>query len=302
MIRLTPAISVRQYIVRASAMALLAIGLPGIAAAQSSIDQAPSGQGEAGSATVEHVLLPLPSGRTMDLSVYSPATAPIGVLFLSHGGQSSPRQSEAIIARLTAAGFVTLAPLHSDSSSLPEAQRLSLIAAFGERLADMAATAAYARQRYGGLPMGAVGYSYGSLFALMGGGAADYAAPARVPEFKAILTFSSPGTIPGLIQPDIAFARLEPPTMMVTGTADIVPGFVSNAADHLLSFDRAPAGKRYAIIVDGADHMFAGGQDGAFGAVLATGVDFLRAHMLDDAAALARLRATTIPGATLRQR
>lgn len=230
-------------------------------------------------------MLPMPSGRQLDLSVYMPATKPVAALFLSHGGGSAPKANEKLIGLLNAEGFVVLAPLHLDSMSVPAADRKSLQTALPERIADMAATAEYARQRFKGLPLGGVGYSYGSLFTSMGIGALDYVAPVRVPEMKAVLNFSSPGIIPGLVNPDAAFPRVAAPMMVITGDKDVVPGFVTNPADHLLGFERAPAGRHVALVVKNGSHEFVAGNEAGFEEAVRLALAFLKAELLGDAVA-----------------
>jgi alpha-beta hydrolase superfamily lysophospholipase len=276
---------------------LLLLGLALVFATTGQAKEAPANP------VAEHVAIPVTAQRQMDLSVFVPAAKAKAVIFLSHGGGSSVDVMHPIIGRLLAEGFAVLAPLHTDSATLPPEKRENLQAAFGSRVADMTATAAYARQRFAGLPLGAFGYSYGSLFTMIGGGAVDYAVPAKIPEMKAVLSFSSPGNIPGLMIPGKAFANLTVPTMMVTGTKDVVPGFVTDPAAHLAAFEGAPAGGRYAIIVDGADHEFIRATDPRFDAVWTLAMDFYKAHLLGDKGAEARFEATEFPsGIELRRR
>ncbi len=237
----------------------------------------------------EKVALDISPQRTLELHVFVPATKPRAVIFVSHGGGSNVDAMSGVIVRLLKENFAVLAPLHTDSVSLPESKRENLQTAFGSRMADMTATAAYARQRFAGLPLGGLGYSYGSLFAMMAGGAVDYVAPVKVPEMKAVLTFSSAGLIPGLIMPDQAFSRLAVPTMMITGTRDVVPGFAPDPAVHLVPFEKAPAGDRYALIVKDATHEFVDADDARFERVWTTAMSFYEAYLLDDKIALREL-------------
>lgn len=75
-----------------------------------------------------------------------------------------------------------------------------------------------------------------------------------------------------------------------------MPGFVTDWRDHLAVFEGAPGGERLALLVNGADHFLIGGQGStgqAFDLAARTGLDFLDAHVLGDAAARARLVALT---------
>lgn len=228
--------------------------------------------------------------REARVLVYAP-TRPKGVILFSHAASASPDRYQLLFARLNAKGYAVLAPLHVDSRSHPDTGRYTLQTAFGERIADMAAVAQLAGTRFPRLPAAAMGHSYGALLAQMQGGALRYVADARAPAVRAVVSFSSPGNIPGLIQPP-AYTTLAVPTLMVTGTADTVPGFVTNWEDHLRAFREAPAGGRYALTLPGGDHYaIIGGDLQRFERAVAATVAFLDAHLLGDEAARRRLAA-----------
>ena len=128
-----------------------------------------------------HVTLPV-AGRTVDVSIFDPIGEPSAAIFLSHGAGSSPEGLMPLIAGLQKAGFVVFAPLHGDSLKIPEAERQDLQSAFMSRTAELQAVSALAKSTYPDLPLGGVGHSYGSLIALMGGGALDPMIHARVPD------------------------------------------------------------------------------------------------------------------------
>lgn len=232
------------------------------------------------------VAVTAPDGRQVDLYVWAPAR-PRGVILFSHGGGSTPLATSQLTAAMVAAGFAIVAPLHTDSQSMPAARRTDLRAALATRVADQKLAAAYAAQRFTGLPLGAMGYSYGSLIALMGAGAVPFI-PGAVPSVRAVAMFSSPGAIGPLTEAPNAFAGVKAPTLLITGTADIVPGMVPDPAAHLRYQERLPAGGRTALIVNGASHEFVrGGQPGFEDAVRAVR-DFFAAELSGDARARAR--------------
>ncbi|WP_336987178.1 hypothetical protein [Altererythrobacter aquiaggeris] len=237
-------------------------------------------------------LVQLPAGnRTVDVSVYRPVAKPLGVLFMSHGGNSSPARMRSLTDRLTAEGFVVLAPMHTDSLEAPDDVRTDLFAAFPTRIADLQAVSAYAAQSFPDLPYGAIGYSYGSLTSLIGVGMLRDMAQGTVPALKSAVTFSTPGVIPGMMDGDAAFTTIGRPTLLVTGTEDVVPDFVPDGKMHQAYFERAPAGGRMMIVVGGATHRFVGGDEPGFSETWPVVVDFLKATVLDDAAAKIRLGA-----------
>lgn len=198
-------------------------------------------------------IVDLPVGnRATKLFLWSP-TRPRGVALFSHGHGSWPERYAQLIAALNAEGFAVAAPVHVDSMHYADRDKFSLPAGFGERLADMAATSGYAASHMAGLPVIAVGHSFGTLTALCLGGALDYMSRFRDPRVKAVLGFSTPGKIPGLVRPT-AYASVAVPVAIVTGTDDKVPGFVTDPADHLFPAQTVPTAS-YALNVAGADHV-----------------------------------------------
>jgi dienelactone hydrolase len=231
--------------------------------------------------------------RQVQIQVFAPRR-PKGVLVFGHGASGSPDRYLPLFARLNAAGYAVMAPVHVDSMQNPEHAKYNLQTAFGERIADVGATARAAAERFPGLPLAAAGHSYGALLAQMQGGALRYITDARVSQVRAVVSFSSPGIIPGLVQPGVAFSTVAVPSLTVTGTADVVPGFVSNWEDHLAAFRGAPAGGRYALVLPGAEHnLMVGGEHENFARAADVTILFLDAYLIGDAKARRRLDAST---------
>ncbi len=235
--------------------------------------------------------------RSTDLGVWAPA-APVGVVLFSTGHGSWPDRYGPLFQTLVAAGFAVLSPLHVDSMRHPDRERFDARAGFMERLADMRATSAEAARRWPGLPVVAMGHSFGTLISLCLGGALAYMAPFRDPAVKAVLGWSTPGKIPGLIAPP-AYASLAVPSMIITGDQDLVPTFVTDWHDHLYPIETAPAGSKYAVTFAGAAHDLVSGQPkAAYDAALTYGAAFLKASVLGDAAAKALIDTAAGPGET----
>lgn len=235
--------------------------------------------------------------RATDLMVWAPAR-PVAVALLSTGHGSWPERYDPVAQALVAAGFAVLAPLHVDSMRHPDREKFDARAGFMERLVDMKATSAEAARRWPGLPVAAVGHSYGTLISLCLGGALAYMAPFRDPTVKAVLGWSSPGKIPGLIAPP-SYASLAVPTLIITGDQDVVPGFVTDWHDHLFPIETAPAGGKYAVTFAGAAHDLVSGQPKpAYDAALTYSAAFLKASVLGDAAAKALIDTAAGPGET----
>ncbi len=249
----------------------------------------PAAEAAIAGATTTTTTLTAPDGRVIDVTVIAPA-APRGVILFSHGGNSNPLATPALHTRLTARGFAVIAPTHTDSKSLPAERQTSLMAAFSTRVTDMTMAAAYAGQTFPGLPVAQVGYSYGSLTSLIGGGALSSMVPGSNPGVKAVVMFSSPGPIPMLTNAPGAFDGVKGPTLLVTGDADVA-GFAQEPAAHLVYFDSLPAGDHTALVVAGGTHAFLGAKQPGWDEVAAIVDDFLTSRVLDDAAAGARFAA-----------
>jgi alpha-beta hydrolase superfamily lysophospholipase len=242
-------------------------------------------------AAPEVVDLAVTPKRSTKLYVWTPVAKPKGVLLFSSGGGVWPERYAALAEALAADGYAVFAPEHVDSRRHPDVAKYNLMTAFGERIADMGATATLAARRFPGVPIAAVGHSYGSLTALCLGGALDYVGPFRNPAVKAVLLFSSPGKIPGLIQPN-AYAKVEVPMLMVSGDKDVVPGFVPNPADHLFPAESSPAGDKFALVLDGGEHFTMTKPDTpGFAQSLAATRLFLAAYVAGDRGAEAKLKA-----------
>ncbi len=241
------------------------------------------------------VPLQVSPGRATTLAIWEPAQAR-GVVLFSSGHGAWPERYERLLQTWADAGFVVLAPLHVDSVRYPEREKFSLQQGFGERLADMRATSAYARARWPGLPVAAAGHSLGTLISAVQGGALAGLGPLRDPGVVAVLGYSSPGRIPGLIGPD-AYATLAVPLLLVTGDEDLVPGFVTDPADHLYPVQTAPAGDRQAVVLAGGGHNLIGGEPEAlFERARQLGTAFLQAELLDDPRARQLLEAPAAAG------
>ena len=226
--------------------------------------------------------------RTTTMAIWRPAVVR-GVALFSTGHGSAPEKYGQLADLLTANGFAVLAPLHVDSRRHPDRAKFGMMNGFFERFADLRAASAYADTQFPGVPTIAVGHSFGSLIALCLGGALPYIGKLRNPAVKAVLCFLTPGKIPNLVQPT-AYATLDVPTLLVTGTKDVVPGWATDPADHLYPIESAPAGDKFALVVTGADHDLVE-QEATFARAAPAVTHFVRGYGLGDVAARRRLKA-----------
>lgn len=228
--------------------------------------------------------------RATTLAVWEPAQVR-GVVLFSTGHGSWPERYDALLQAWREAGFAVIAPLHVDSMKYPEREKFSPQQGFMERLSDMRAASAYAAAHWPAVPVAAAGHSYGTLISLALGGAMADMAPLRDPSVTAVVGYSSPGRIPGLVTP-ATYASVAVPVLIVTGDRDFVPGFVSDAKDHLYPVETAPAGDKFALVLAGGEHNLIGGESEAtYLRARDVGTAFLRAEVLDDAAAASVLDA-----------
>jgi alpha-beta hydrolase superfamily lysophospholipase len=212
-----------------------------------------------------------------------------GVVLFSTGHGSWPEKYDAIASAWKAAGFAVIAPVHVDSLHYPDREKFTREASFGERIADLKAASAYAARTWPGKPVIAAGHSFGTLTALCLGGGLANLGNFRDPTVKAVLGFSSPGRIPGLIRPD-AYAGDTLPVMIVTGDQDTVPGLVTDWHDHLLPVQGSPAGNKLAVTYPGATHELIGHPDDAnYASAASVSTNFIKAYGLGERQALANL-------------
>lgn len=225
-------------------------------------------------------------GHTVDIRIARPARVR-GAMLFGHGAGSDPFQYAELAAAFAREGWLVLSPLHRDSRVHLNRVDFATQAGFAARVAELDAAARLAEKLAPGKPLVAVGHSYGSLFAAMRGGALAGMGPPHSIPVRAVLALSSPGRIPGLIGPG-SYSGLRVPTMVVTGDADLVPGFVSDWHQHLAAYEDSPAGDKFALVVKGGTHS---GSADPLGPAFSTARDFLAAYGLGDRAARTRLDA-----------
>lgn len=230
------------------------------------------------------VPLQVTPSRATTMAIWAPAKVR-GVVLFSSGHGAWPERYDGVLSAWRDAGFAVVAPMHVDSMKYPEREKFTMQQGFGERIADMKAASAYATARWPGVPVAAAGHSYGTLVSLVLGGAMADAGPLRDPAVRAVLGYSSPGKIPGLVTPR-TYASVAVPVMIITGDEDRVPGFVSDPKDHLYPVEVAPAGHKTALVLAGGGHDLIGGEPATlYTRARDVGTAFLRSEVLGDAKA-----------------
>lgn len=214
------------------------------------------------------VTLRTSEGRVVEVSLFLPPSnlnSAIPVIF-SHGANSSPQRYRLLFDAWAAAGFLICAPLHIDSDDHPQRSADDRVTVRRTRMEDFAliATAladgtlgARATTRYV-----AAGHSYGALIAQVAGGAvlepeAQASMPALSPP-ACVIALSPPPPMPELAT-ERSWSAIAVPMLCVTGTRDVLPGFVDDWRLHLAS--HRAASRSFGIVFDDMDHYF----NGAFG-------------------------------------
>ena len=253
-------------------------------------------------AAASHVELPAPDGRKIDVSVWQAADER-GVVIFSHGFGGSPASYRRILAQWVDEGFTVVAPLHVDSARHPARASYDGQAAFTTRIVDRATVRGFVHQTHAGKPLIAAGHSFGSLMSLIEAGAVTVAGPLGDPDVKAVVAFSSAGDLAGVIGPD-TYAALKTPTLMITGDADLVEGYVTDWHAHRSPFDRAAPGDKMLLVFEGGDHSLVANADQPdFDLIVQASTDFMKSYGLGEAAARARLDALSAPaGVSLERR
>lgn len=287
--------------VRAIAGSIVVLG---IAAACASAPETPAPT-PAPTVTVTSRAVDVSADRVADITMWVPERR-AGVVMFSHGIGSEPARYDPLVRPWAEAGWLVLAATHVDSAAHPDRDSYTPQTAFFARLADTRAVFAMAEEMAPGAPVVSVGHSFGSLMAAIGGGGLRDRGGVPVPAVRAVVMYSSPGKIPGLIT-ERAYARVDVPLLVVTGDEDTVPGLVSDPQDHLYAFETAPEGNAYAVMLPGVGHRFGLTPEGVPSDETATASDlgaaFFRAFALGEEEALAALEEiAAAAGTSLRRR
>lgn len=268
-------------------LAAAALALCGSASAQSAPQPAPA----AGNLNFkpERVELPASKGRKLPVTIWAIGNSTGPVVIFNHGLGGEPEAYRGLLETWAMLGLTVVAPIEPDSHASPGYESVDLPTGFGLRTEDLMIVRGYVASRYPRTPVFLAGHSYGSLFAMMGGGAVTAAGPLGGPPVAGVVAFSTPGKIEGVVQPT-TFASLKVPLLLITGTADTVPGFVPNAADHRFAFDTAaPGDKMLVTFKDGAHDLVRGGASTSTAWALSAA--FFEAYSQTDPAMRAEFRA-----------
>jgi predicted dienelactone hydrolase len=194
------------------------------------------------------------------------------VLF-SHGNWSDKDSYNRIIEHWVSHGYVVIAPNHLDCCSAVQGIFNSLrhgqLGLIDARVADLQRLLAQLpaieqlHPEFAGKAdrsrLAVTGHSFGAFTAQQLGGAAALDPDSgtypshRNPDVRAVVALSPPGPMFDTITAD-SWLQLSTPTLVATGTWDIQPRFWPDWRMHLMSWETALPGDKYALVTQGADH------------------------------------------------
>ena len=214
--------------------------------------------------------LPAADGRSVPARAFMPAEdcSPCDLIIFSHGANATYDRYDVVARTWAEQGYVVAAPQHVDSEEHRNRSAYSMDDSRPTRLEDYALISeAFAsdappvsEMSYSGVQY-AAGHSYGALIAQVAGGAVladpDWRLPATLTKPAAVIALSPPGEMDGLITAE-GFSTINVPMLVVTGTADRLPGFIDNWEQHLEGYDLADPNLSYALVFEDMDHNFNG--------------------------------------------
>lgn len=263
---------------------------------------APSPQTQPQSVNAPSVVrLPATAGREVDLRIW-PAKNPQAVIVFSAGGGGEPAAYNRLMDALVQQGFTVVAPVHRDPLSRGDLSGAGGPQSFIARVEDLAIARGHAAAMEPGRPLVVMGHSFGSLMSSLAVGAGHSAGRQAAPEVKALIAFSSPGLIPGLVTSE-TYRDLAAPVLVITGDEDVVPGFATDWRDHRAMFDQNETPGSALAVFTGADHNLVVDADAArFSALIDLTTTFIRVHALADEAARVSLAQLSQSGGRLERR
>ncbi|MEP5567557.1 MAG: hypothetical protein ABJN62_06975 [Halioglobus sp.] len=213
-------------------------------------------------------------GATLALSLYYPGEElQHPLLLFSHGNWSDRHSYDRIIEHWVSHGYVVIATDHSDCCSpvkgIFNSLRYGQMGLINRRISELELLLANIDTLENQLPafadkadtskVAATGHSFGAFSAQQLGGASaldpetgEYRYQTD-PRISAVVALNPPGPMFDTITAD-SWKGMTAPTLVTTGTWDVQKGFWEDWKLHLMSWEKSPDGKKYALVIDGADH------------------------------------------------
>jgi hypothetical protein len=223
-------------------------------------------------ATVDEIDLEHAGGRVTRYRIMAPnVPGDWRIVLFSHGANSSNESYDLLWREFAARGYLVIGPNHPDSGAPQRQSKFARSQLWRARIADLqlpfdrrSRFDAWAGKRRGNLQwrgVCAAGHSFGAVVAQALAGATlcdpetHVTVAARRDAVAACMAFSPPGPLLGFI-PDDAWRTVTVPSLLQTGDADVLPGFVDDWRARLTGFGGAP--DRWSLVGRGVDHYFGG--------------------------------------------
>ena len=207
----------------------------------------------------EVVSLTALGGRNIAVRVLTPdGCAACPLMIFSHGANAAYDRYDALLMPLAMAGYRVAIPNHTDSEGHSDRTSYTPTDWLPTRIEDYNVIAAEYETTY----RIAAGHSFGAMIAQIVGGAEMALSLKTDPAYfpNAVLAYSPPGPIPNYIGPE-GWSKIKVPSLVTTGTKDIVPMMAQQWELHLVSYDAAPPQKSFALVYENMDHYM----NGAYG-------------------------------------
>lgn len=243
-------------------------------------------------------------GHRFPVTIFAPdRSGRFPLVLFSTGAFSSPDRYLNMLQPIADAGYIVLAPTHLDAEILaldPKPKSETVWKTRNEEIAYLATVpepVVSLLQRRGKdidkTRTALMGHSYGALIAQLGAGAVatdpDGSSPNRkISQIDALIVYSPPGPLAKMIDAK-GWSTIDVPSLTVTGTADILPGFIDDWRLHKAAYEATPKGARWLWVGDDVDHYFDGlfGRGGSirpeiaqrFDHAIATTIQFLDLHL-----------------------
>lgn len=183
------------------------------------------------------------------------------LVIISHGAFAGSHDYDAVAMPFVEQGYHVAIPVHPDSKSHPIHASFSPKDYTKLRIEDHQLIMKHvANSNSENIEWVSLGHSYGAMIATIFAGASsndNLLSESALGLPSHAIALSPPGAIPTLFSRE-QFAKLESPTLIITGTEDIVPNMIEDWEDHLDLYRGAPKGKATALVFDGQDHYFNG--------------------------------------------
>lgn len=224
---------------------------------------------------IRDLLLPgLEGGRDLRLNLYFPSRGSgFPLLLFSHGNWSDRNSYDRLLTYWASHGYAVIATDHLDCcgavSGIFNSLRYGQLGLVEARVADLSRLienlpgierlAPEFSDKADASMLAIAGHSFGAFSAQQLGGARVFDPDGqryishRNPAVRAVVALSPPGPMFDTITAG-SWTKLETPTLVSTGTWDVQPRFWPDWRMHLMSWETAVPGNKYALVTQGADH------------------------------------------------